>query len=125
MIHQLLTLPTGVLAALGLLVLAIGGVTYLLISPGTKKLSLSRRRPGTTPKTPLLTRATTVATGWLDRFLRRRGSQASTAAALELAGIKMRPQDFFLLIVAGVLGAIAVGVVLSGPLLAVLLAVAV
>jgi tight adherence protein B len=121
--RHLLDLPTPVLVGLGACVLAVGVIVYLIISPGPVQLSLSRRRPGAAPQVSLLTRAAGAATRVLDRFLSRRGSTASTAALLELAGIKMRPQDFFLLIIAAVLGATALGALLSGLLLAIVFAV--
>jgi tight adherence protein B len=111
------------LVGLGLCVLAIAILVYLLISKGPTRLALSRRRPGSAPAPSLLTRATNVATSIIDKFLRKRGSTSSTEALLELAGVKMRPQDFFLILLAAMLVASAVGALLVGLWLALLLPV--
>jgi len=114
-------LPTPVLVGLGLGVLAVGVLVYLVISPPPTRLALSRRQPGVAPQASLLTRATGVVTQGIDAFLRKRGSTGSTEALLELAGTKMRPQDFFLTLLAGMLVAAALGALLSGLVLALLL----
>jgi tight adherence protein B len=122
---QLLGLPTAPVVFLGLGVAALGVLAYLLFSPGPTRLALSRRRPGTPPAPSLLTRATNAATTAIDKFLRKRGNTASTATALELAGIKMRVQDFVLILCGATLGFGAVGVLLSGSPLGGLLALVV
>lgn len=107
----------GVIAlALALLVL-----TYLLLSPGPPRLPRDRRRPQST-RPSALTGATDTATNLVDRILRRRGADNSIAAALENAGLTTRVQDFAFLVGIGALVAATIGLLLSGPLLALPLA---
>ena len=102
---QIFTLPplTVVAVAMCGLAMLVGG--YLVISPGPVRLSLARRRPGAEPGPGLLQQATTTVTRAIDRLLGRRGTVESGAVALELAGVKMKPQDFVLLLIAGTLAA--------------------
>ncbi|MCW2802453.1 MAG: tight adherence protein [Propionibacteriaceae bacterium] len=108
---------------------AIGGVAagllilcYLILGPRPVRLAIERRRPGVAAKPGHLASATTSATAALDKIIRRRKGDAG-AAALEMAGLSVRAQDFTLFLVAGVLAAAAVGVVVGGPVLGLLLAV--
>jgi tight adherence protein B len=108
---------------------AIGGVAagllilcFLILGPRPVRLTLERRRPGVVAKPGHLASATTSATAALDKIIRRRKGDAG-AAALEMAGLSVRAQDFTLFLVAGVLAAAAVGVVVGGPVLGLLLAV--
>ncbi|GAA3639224.1 type II secretion system F family protein [Microlunatus ginsengisoli] len=119
---SLFGMPVAVIVALVVCALAVGVVVYLLAGPRPKQLEFSRRRPGVAPPDSTLTRATAAVTTVLDRFLRSRGSRSSTEAVLELAGIRMRPQDFLLILIAGVLSGAALGAVLGGLLPALLLA---
>lgn len=118
-----MTLTTATLVAIGLGVLALGIVTYLVISPGPTRLTMSRRRPGAAPEVSLLTRATAAVTRVIDRFLSKRGNADTTSALLELAGIRLRPQDFFLLLLAAMMVAAAIGALVSGLVLALVLPV--
>lgn len=114
-------MSTSLWILVGSCALGLGLVAYLVFAPKPVTLSLSRRRPGAAPTPSLLTRATNVATRAIDKFLRKRGSTASTEALLELAGIKLRPQDFFLILLAAMLAASAAGALLAGLWLALLL----
>ncbi|MBK5248664.1 MAG: type II secretion system F family protein, partial [Actinomycetales bacterium] len=57
-----------------------------------------------------------------DKFLRRRSGRGDRIAALEQAGVTMRLQDFVLLVGVTTLAAGALGLVLVGPLVGLLLA---
>ena len=122
---QVFTLPPATVLAVAMCGLAVLVGGYLVISPGPVRLSLARRRPGAEPGPGSLEQATTMVTQAIARLLGRRGTVDSGAVALELAGLKMRPQDFVLLLIAGALAAGALGVLLAGPLVGVLLAAAV
>jgi tight adherence protein B len=122
---QVFTLPPFTVLALAMCGLAILVGGYLVISPGPVRLSLARRRPGAEPGPGSLEQATTTVTQAIARLLGRRGTGGSGAVALELAGLKMKPQEFVLLLCAGALAAGAVGVLLAGPVAGVLLAAAV
>ncbi|QCQ90662.1 type II secretion system F family protein [Rhodococcus sp. SGAir0479] len=58
---------------------------------------------------------------WIDHNLRRRGRMAARTQALQDAGLKMRPGDFITLVGAAAVTIAAVGLLLSGVLVAVLL----
>ena len=120
-----MTIPTPVLPAFALfgVVLLLG--LYLILVPGPARVPIERRRPQTAPAPGRLTAATTVATGLVEKVLKRRGGGAGGSAVLERAGVKMRLQDLAVLIVAITLAAVAVGYVVAGPLLALVLGLAV
>ncbi len=114
-------LVAGVLAfALGILTLA-----HLLVAPGPTRLPLSRRRPGATPPPGLLSTGVARAATLVEGPLRRRDRSGSGAAALEQAGIRMRPQDFVLWVIGAAVLALVLGTVLVNPLVGLLLALAV
>ena len=52
----------------------------------------------------------------MDRALRRRGRHGAGIAALEMAGIRMRLQDFAVLVLVAELVLGALGVLVAGPL---------
>jgi len=120
----ILGIPTVLALGLALCSVALLVVVYLTASPRPVQLSLSRRRPDGVADRGLLERATTATTRLIDRLLRKRGSTTDAAAALELAGIRMRPQDFVLVLLGATLGAAALGMVVGGWLLGIGLAVA-
>ena len=60
----------------------------------------------------------------MDRGLSRAGRTAQLAAALDRAGLHTRPGDFLVIVMAGALASAAVGLILSGPLAALVLALA-
>ena len=113
-------------AAYGIMACTVGLAVLVgsLLAPRPVRLPDDRRRPPAAPGVSSLTTATTRLTSLVDRLLRRRGG-APREAALALAGVKMRPQDFAVMVGASMLVAGAAGVVLSGPLLGLVLAAAV
>ncbi|GAA4426066.1 hypothetical protein GCM10023169_24500 [Georgenia halophila] len=119
----LLASPSAVVGIVAI-ALALAAAAYLVLGPRPARVPLERRRPRSEPRSGLLTGATSATTSAIDRVVQRRGGPA-LAAALERAGVTMRPQDFTLLVVAGALAAAAVGLLLGAPLLALLLAAAV
>jgi tight adherence protein B len=98
---------------------------YLLISPGQARLPLARRRPGVEEGPGALTSLTGSATSLIDRLLHRHASKDGmfSEVTLERAGLKMRPQDFALLLIVGMLTGFALGLVMSGLLLGLCFAV--
>lgn len=119
----LATAPDAVVVGVAACTLALFIGTYLMFAPGVARLSLERRRPGATP-VRTLTRGAVAATTLIDAMLRRRGADGG-AAALEQAGLKIRLQDFILLVIASTLAAVAVGFVVAGPLAGLALGLAV
>ncbi|KAE8763448.1 type II secretion system F family protein [Georgenia thermotolerans] len=106
---------------LGALVLGLGVAVYLLLGPRPARLPLDRRRLGAAPSPGLLAGAAALTTEAAAKALQRRRAGAGVAA-LERAGIKSRPQDLLVLLVVGMVVAGAVGAVLAGPLLGLVLA---
>jgi tight adherence protein B len=114
-------LPAPVIIGLLAFVLGVVVLGYVLLSPRPPRVPLDRRRPeNRTPAGPLA-RGAAAATGAIDKLLRRRGS-ASTDTALERAGVRLRQQDFVFLVAVATLVAGAVGYLLSGLLLGLLMA---
>ena len=118
---QFLTSAESLTYGVSLIALALLIAFYLILSPKPVRVSLERRRPPTPAGPSSLSGAATTMTGIIDKQLRRRGDVSARVAALERAGIRMRLQDFVLLVIAGSLVAAALGVVLAGPLLGVVL----
>ncbi|MPV90356.1 type II secretion system protein F [Georgenia ruanii] len=114
-----MTSPGTVYGAIGACALAVAIGVYLLLGPGPVRVPLARRRPGVAPAAGPWAGAATAATGAVERAMRRRGTRLG---ALELAGVRMRPQDFVFLVAMVSVVAGAVGLVLSGPLIGLLLA---
>jgi tight adherence protein B len=91
--------------------------TFMMLAPRRARMSLGRRRPGIAVGPGHLASSATAATALIDKALRRRGSTNGQMAALERAGVKIRLQDFILLLIVAILVAGAVGLMLAGPLL--------
>jgi len=104
--------------------LAVLIAVYCTFAPGQLRLAPARRRPMARPSVSALTRAAGGATTLIDTLLRR-GNTDVHIAVLERAGVTKRLQDFVLLVGVAALVAAAVGLVLVGPGLAAVLAIAV
>lgn len=112
--------PIFLAVGVGLCVMALAFLVLMTIGGGQRDIALSRRRPGVTSQPSILTRATTSASSFVDRKVSgnaRFGSRES----LEQAGLKMRQADFILLIACIGVAVGAVGFILGGPILGVLL----
>lgn len=106
----------------GALSIALLVAGYVLVRTLTRtRLPRDRRRPGDVDLPGPVTRASTAMTAAIDTMLRRRGTPG--AGALAEAGVKMRLQDFVFLVIMAALAATALGVVVSGPLLGILLGI--
>ncbi|MGJ9426445.1 type II secretion system F family protein [Nesterenkonia halotolerans] len=101
--------------------LAVGVGVYLVLSPGPVRVPLERRRPGRVPGPSTLERGAGKATAFVEQLIRRRGTPVE-ASTLELAAVKLRPQDFIFLVIVGSVVGLALGLVLSGVLLGILFA---
>jgi Flp pilus assembly protein TadB len=103
------------LATAALLVLVI-----LVIAPAGSRVPLTRRRaPGRVPDSSL-SKVTTSVVGVIERVLRRRGS-ADFITTLELAGVRMAPAAYVLMVLCASAVLAAIGVLLGGLTLASLL----
>ncbi|MCH8563444.1 type II secretion system F family protein [Nesterenkonia sp. YGD6] len=101
--------------------LAVGITSYLVISPGPVRVPVERRQPGHLPTPSALERGAGIATALVERLIHRRGTPVG-ASTLELAAVKLRPQDFVFLVLVGSVVGFALGLLLSGVLLAIMLA---
>lgn len=121
---QILSQDPTLIAAVAATALAVGIIGYLLLSPGPVRIPIGRRQPGHVPKQTPLQKGATAATSAIGRILGRRSTPVG-ASMFELAGVKMRPQDFVFLVMIGSLVGVAVGLLASGGLLAFFLAASV
>ena len=102
--------------------LGVAGLVHLLVGPRPASLPLHRRRPGAPPAPGALSTATAATSSMIDQALRRQNRIETYAARLEQAGLRLRPQDFVLLVAAAALVAGAAGLLVGGPLLGLALA---
>lgn len=116
-----LLLSPGGLGVAALLAAALLGA-YLVLSPAPGRVPRDRRRPGRTDAPGPLSRAAAAATEAIGSLLSRRGGTGSGPGRLERAGVRMRLQDYVFLVVVATIVAFALGLVLSGPLVGLLLA---
>ncbi len=99
-------------------------VALVVLPAGPARVPLSRLDPTTAPPSSALAGAGAAAGAAVGRVLEKRGMAASGAAALERAGIRTALPDAVLLIGLATLGLGVTGMLLGGPLLGVLCAVA-
>ena len=109
-------------AAFGLaaVTVAIAVLTFLELAPARHHLPRERRRPDQASGPGLLNRTATALTEAIDALLRRRGTTG--AGQLERAGVRMGLQDYVFLVVVATIVAFALGLILSGPVMGVFLA---
>lgn len=117
-------LPWPVLAATG----GIGGglltVLLALLLPGRTQLPWRRRRgPWGGPERGLLSQLADGMTALIERLLRQRNGLVGGTAVLEQAGVKMRLQEFSALVIISTVVAAAVGLLVGGILLALVLVI--
>ena len=125
MLTMIIGLPPITLALLGTFALGVLGATYVILSPGQVRLSWARRRPGTGPEPSMLSRTANGMTDLVDEVIGRTGQAASGAELLEQAGIRRRWQEFAALMIIAAVVAGAIGLLVQGIVLALLLALAV
>ncbi|WP_160664329.1 type II secretion system F family protein [Pseudarthrobacter sp. ATCC 49987] len=109
-------LPLGV----GLLFTAVLLLGYALLATGSASVPLDRRRPVQNQPDSQLTRFAGSAVHLVDGFFSQRKVRLFNREALENAGLRMSQADFFILVLAGALVGAVAGLVVAGPLLAVL-----
>jgi tight adherence protein B len=101
---------------------ALGGVAVLI--PRTPTVPLDRRRPYRTESDSQLTRFAGSAVQTIERFLAKRNIRYFNREALENAGLRLSQADFLLLVMIGAFVGALMGLVVAGPLLAILLVIA-
>lgn len=100
----------------------LGGVAVLI--PRTPTVPLDRRQPFRTEPDSQLTRFAGSAVQTIERFLTRRNVRFFNRETLENAGLRLSQADFVLLVIIGSFVGALVGLVVAGPLLAILLVIA-
>ncbi|MDI3211495.1 type II secretion system F family protein [Arthrobacter sp. AL12] len=104
----------------GLLFTAVLLLGYALLAAGGASVPLDRRRPVQNRPESRLTKVAGSAVNLVDGFFSQRTVRLFNREALENAGLRMSQADFFVIVLAGaVVGALA-GLVVAGPLLAIL-----
>jgi tight adherence protein B len=101
---------------------ALGGVAVLI--PRTPTVPLDRRRPYRTDSDSQLTRFAGSAVQTLESFLAKRNIRFFNRETLENAGLRLSQADFLLLVIIGAFVGALIGLVVAGPLLAILLVIA-
>lgn len=101
--------------------LSVALVVYLVAAPKPVRVPIERRRPGLVPEPSALEKGAAAATALIERALRRRGTPPG-ASMIELAGLKMRRQDFIFLVGVGAVVGAALGLLLGSIRLAVVFA---
>ncbi|MGO4190664.1 type II secretion system F family protein [Arthrobacter sp. YAF17] len=109
-------LPVGV----GLLFTAALLLGYVLLATGGDSVPLDRRRPVQDRPDSQLTRFAGSAVHLVDGFFSQRKVRLFNREALENAGLRLSQGDFFVLVLAGALVGAVAGLVVAGPLLAIL-----
>jgi tight adherence protein B len=112
---------------LGLVALWAGLLAGFLGMVGVRSRRVPAERLGleVPPQPGALTRLATGLSGRLEAGRRAGGQRKSLGQALESAGLRQKPGDFLILVGGAALGAAALGLVLSGALLAVVAALCV
>jgi tight adherence protein B len=100
----------------------LGGVAVLI--PRTPTVPLDRRRPFRTESDSQLTRFAGSAVQSIDRVLAKRNVRYFNRESLENAGLRLSQAEFILLILVGAFVGALIGLVVAGPLLAILLVIA-
>lgn len=100
----------------------LAGATVLI--PRTPTVPLDRRRPYRTESDSQLTRFAGSAVEVIEHFLAKRNVRFFNREALENAGLRLSQADFLFLVIIGSFVGGLVGVVVAGPLLAILLMLA-
>ncbi len=110
-------LPVGVV----LLFTAVLLLGYAVLAAGGASVPLDRRRPPREQSDSQLSRFAGSAVNLVDGFFSRRKVRLFDRETLEDAGLRLSQADFFVLLAAGALVGALAGLVVAGPLLAVLL----
>ncbi|QDY90407.1 type II secretion system protein F [Arthrobacter sp. UKPF54-2] len=112
-----MTLTVGV----AFLVTAVLLLATAVLSPGTARVPLDRRRPVQAVTDSSLSRFAGSAVNLADGFFAQRKVQLFNRDALEQAGLRMGQGDFYVLLLVGAFAGALAGFVVGGLLLAILL----
>ncbi|MHC6221945.1 type II secretion system F family protein [Arthrobacter sp. MMS24-S77] len=110
----------GLMIGMALMLSAILLFGVAVILPKTPEVPLDRRRPYQFGSGSQLTRFAGSAAGVVHGFLARRNVRLFNREELENAGLRVSQADFFILVIAGAFVGALIGLVIGGPLVAVL-----
>jgi tight adherence protein B len=108
--------------SLTLLIGAVLVTVFVVLRPPQGSLDLSRRRPFGGSKGSVLTHVANSTVGAVERILGSNSKSSAEPAGLDQTGLKITRADFVVLVGAVAVVAAAVGLVLQGPVFAVLFA---
>ena len=112
-------MPMIVWIGVALVVLALAGGVLVVAGPRRATVPLSRLAPGArTAPSSGLSSAAVGTTARVDRLLQQTGRSERLEVALERAGIRSRPSEVVVITIGAALGLAALGLVLTGPLVA-------
>jgi tight adherence protein B len=94
---------------------------YAFLAAGGASVPLDRRRPPLAQPNSQLSRFAGTTVQLVDGFFSQRKIRLFNREALENAGLRLSQADFFVLVAAGALVGALAGLVVAGPLLAILL----
>jgi tight adherence protein B len=97
-------------------------IVFVVFRPSGSSVSLSRRRPFGSPEKSALAKFADSTVGTVERLLSGSGKVTGERATLEQAGLKIARADFVVLVAAAAVVAGFVGLILQGPVFAVLFA---
>lgn len=117
--------PASLFVAGILLVFAAVIILFAVVFKSKNVIPVSRRRPDVAETTSGLTRLTDSAVGAINKRLKARSGFLVDREKLERAGLKTQPANFLLMMGAGAFVGSAVGFLLGGILIAILLVAAV
>ncbi|MDQ0075011.1 type II secretion system F family protein [Arthrobacter oryzae] len=119
----MMTMTTALFAiGMTLLVGAVLVIVFVVFRPANGSVALSRRRPFGGPERSPLTKLADSTVGAVERVLAGNGKSRGERATLDQAGLKMARADFTVLVGAVAVVAGFVGLILQGPVFAVLFA---
>jgi tight adherence protein B len=107
-----------------LVLAAVGLAAVAVMIPRTPTLPLDRRQPFRTESDSQLTRFAGQAVQGIEHFLAKRNVRYFNRETLENAGLRLTQADFLLLVIIGAFVGGLTGLVVAGPVLAILLMIA-
>lgn len=102
------------LAGIALSAGALLVMVMYVVAPAGPRIPAPRKRPPGTVPVSTLSRVTNALLGAVGRLLRRRGGETPFASKLELAGVRMAPASYLLLLILVAVVLAAFGALLSG-----------
>ncbi|WP_416377537.1 type II secretion system F family protein [Arthrobacter sp. JZ12] len=97
------------------------GLLFYVTRPAQSAVPLDRRRPPAEESDSRLSKFAGSAVRAVERFLKNHPQRLYRPEQLELAGVRLTQADMFVLVITGGIAALALGLVIGGPFLGILL----